>query len=394
MAEEKKHTEISPSKLARVLLCPGSVKLARQVPPSGSNAAAERGTRLHDYTEKVINGEMQLTDIVDLEERAQVEFAVNSLQDLILKWSRKHDIGHVQVLTEQFLEIVPDVVSGTTDVVVYCDEFLAIVDFKFGHNKVEAEQNNQLMAYAVGAYKKFMIDDKTESEVNDRPVYLVVIQPPLDVVDEWELSSGELRMWYVNLMLPAVHEALTSPSPRIIQGEVQCRWCPAIGVCPEAHTYVQEQASKVFAAHAKIDTLDPIELSKVMCIIPALEEAIKALKDAAMSMAGRNELPGFKLVRGKGNRKWLDENKALELLNNPEVEEKLAAKGIQFENLIDAKLKSPSQIEKIVGKAFFAKLDGLADCIDRSEGKVSLVTEDDERPNIVTNPFADFAMPE
>lgn len=393
MAEEKKHTEISPSKLARVLLCPGSVKLSRQVPPKGSNEAAERGTRLHEYTEKVINAEMQLTGIIDLEERAQVEFAVDSLFTLVNKWADKHNMPSVTTLTEQFLEIVPDVVSGTTDVVVYCDEFLAIVDFKFGHNKVEAEQNKQLMAYAIGAFKKFIRDER--GEIGQKmPVYLVIIQPALDAVEEYETDSYTLIEWYANEVVPIVSEALISDNPRIIPGGTQCRWCPAIGICPEAHVHVQEQANKVFETYAKIDTLDPMELSKIMCIIPALEDAIKALKNEAMSMAGRNNLPGFKLVRTKGKRKWTDESKALELLDKPEVEEKLAAKGIQFENLIEAKLKSPSQIEKLVGKAFMAKIDGISSCISQSEGAITLVTEDDERPGIATDPFAQYAQPE
>lgn len=389
------HTEISPSKLERVILCPGSVQLCRQIPKDAPNAAASRGTRLHEYTEQVINNAMNLNDIVDLEEHTQVEFAVNSYQALFEKWAGQAGEESAITYTEATVDIIQgfkeSIVSGTSDVVLLGSKWTGIVDFKFGHTKVEAVENAQLMAYACGVYRTFT---SWQSRLKHNSIiHMAIVQPALDSIEEYELTLEELHNWYTNVLLPAVKEAL-GPNPSINPGAVQCKWCPAVGVCPKAHELVQEQAQEVFKAYAKLDALEPIELSKLMSIIPALETAIKAIKNAAESMAGTNSLPGYKLVRKRGTRKWVDDSKVLEVLNTPEVEEKLVAKGLQFENLIDAKVKSPSQIEKMVGKAFMANIPGVLDCIELSEGALTLVTEDDERPNVVTSPFAEYAAPE
>lgn len=381
------HTEISPSKLSRIIACPGSVKLCRKVEQQKSSSAADRGTRLHECAEKIINKEMLLVDIPDLEERQQVEFAITTLENIL----ESHNMGGSKY-TETRLEVYSSDVSeidiqGTADFISVDFDYLSIVDFKFGHIEVEAAHNTQLMAYAYGALKKFYYGDYTK----DLRIYICIIQPALEKCEVWETNSNDIIAWANGTMIPVCEEALTSESPSIVPGAVQCKWCPAVGLCPESHAFVQEQAKQVFKAFAEIDTLDPIELSNLMAIIPPLEDAIKAIKKAAMSAAGTNSLPGYKLVKTKGRRMWVDESRAMTLLNTPEVEEKLEAKGVTIEDLVESKMKSPSQLEKLLGKAFLAKIEGFEECIESGEGTITLVTMDDERPNIAENPFAHYA---
>lgn len=383
----KMHTEISPSKLSRIIACPGSVKLCRKIEQQKSNSAADRGTRLHEYVEKIVNKETRLVDIQDLEERQQVEFAITTLENVL----DQYEVSGSEY-TEAKLEIYSNEVSGidvkgTADFIFTGVESLIVADFKFGHIEVNAEQNTQLMAYAYGALKQFYYGDYTEY----LPIYICIIQPALEKCEVWETDSDTIISWAKDIMIPACEEALTSEYPTITPGPVQCKWCPAVGLCPESHAFVQEQAKQVFKAFAEIDTLDTMELSKLMGIIPPLEDAIKAVKKAAMAAAGTNSLPGYKLVKTKGRRVWADESRAMTLLNTPEVEEKLEAKGVTIEDLIESKMKSPSRLEKLLGKAFLAKIEGFEECIESGEGTITLVTADDERPNIAENPFVHYA---
>ena len=63
------------------------------------------------------------------------------------------------VLIEQHLDFskwVPEG-FGTGDCVIVADETLTILDFKYGKLVVTADQNSQMMCYALGALQLFAI---------------------------------------------------------------------------------------------------------------------------------------------------------------------------------------------------------------------------------------------
>lgn len=379
MAEEKKHTEISPSKLQRVILCPGSVKLARQVEASKPNAAADRGTRLHDLTEQIITGKASLADIEDHNDKMAVSFAIDGYKQL-----REKVASYGEEPLEKFEEFIkifdnPEV-SGTTDIMLVGKDVIAIGDYKFGNTEVSATENNQLLAYAYGAMKKHDLR---------KHVLLCIIQPSRDTVDIYETTGEAVIDWAAEKALPACCEAL-GPKPRLVPGQVQCRWCPAMGLCPKAHSFVQENAKKVFEAYSELNALSPEAIVEVMTIIPELEAAIKAIKAQAKSLAGTNKLPGYKLVRKKAHRNWTDEDEVFKVLDSYEVAEKLAAKGMCVDDLFVHELRSPSQVEKLLGKKFVE--ENISKFIYNPEGEIALVTEDDPRPNVATDPFAEYAV--
>ena len=91
-------------------------------------------------------------------------------------------------------------------------------------------------------------------------------------------------------------------------------------------------------------------------------------------MAGAAPM-GFKLVEGRSNRTWVDEEAALKLLNNHLTIDELRPR---------ADLISPAQAEKALkgrelSTKFENKLQGL---ITRPEGTPTLAPEDDKRPAI------------
>ena len=85
-----------------------------------------------------------------------------------------------------FSQYVPDG-FGTADCILLSGNTLHVVDLKYGKGvPVSAEENPQMMLYALGAYQaySFLYDI--------RNIHLVIVQPRLDSITEWECSLEEL----------------------------------------------------------------------------------------------------------------------------------------------------------------------------------------------------------
>ena len=145
-----------------------------------------------------------------------------------------------------------------------------------------------------------------------------------------------------------------------------CKFCKAKAICRG----LSEQNMKL----AEFEFRDPHLLSdKEVAVIYSqlsilqdwagvvssyvLEEAIKG-----------KQWPGYKLVEGKSNRKWLDENKVVEVLQEDYDQDEFMV----------SKLAGITAIEKLVGKANFGPK--LNQFIVKPPGAPTLVEESDKRP--------------
>ena len=121
------------------------------------------------------------------------------------------------------------------------------------------------------------------------------------------------------------------------------------------------------------EMMTPERRSYIIHNAPMIKQWLNTLHDTALSDAvgGVNPVPGFKAVYGNaGHRKWIDKDKAAELLA-----------AITEKSIYETKLVSPSVAEKLVGKkAFFQNIAPTA--VTRSDPKPILVPEADARPAI------------
>jgi hypothetical protein len=162
-----------------------------------------------------------------------------------------------------------------------------------------------------------------------------------------------------------------------------CRWCDAKASCPVIHAKAQEVASLDFSAIAPAEVLLPTKSMTIDQMARTLEweEMVLGLFDdirqrlKAELEAGR-EVPGFKLVEGKSNRKWIDENTVV----------KEFAPLLGEEALYEKKLLSPAKLEKIVGKKG-GKLDHLT---FKPEASKTLARDTDPRPATKSSAQEDF----
>lgn len=141
-----KHAKYSPSSLARLLACPGCLKLCQEVPSelqdTSSNAARE-GTELHSLVE---HGIMYGRDTIPYEDKSpEQRRAVETVMDYLDPYIQ----GEYDLYSETCVSMT-DEVWGTADIIAKSDTELHILDAKFGRVPVEVEDNAQLMAHMCG----------------------------------------------------------------------------------------------------------------------------------------------------------------------------------------------------------------------------------------------------
>ena len=87
---------------------------------------------------------------------------------------------------------------------------------------------------------------------------------------------------------------------------------------------------------------------------------------------------GFKLVEGRSNRKYTDEEEVAE-----------AAKAAGYTDIYKSTLVGITEMEKLMGKKKFAEL--LGKLVYKPQGKITLVTESDKRQAVeIASAEADF----
>lgn len=243
-----KHARLSASSAERWIQCPASVQLSAGV-PNKSSIYAQYGTVLHDIAAWCLETQTQVHEILSHDEdREPVQFYLGWLS----KHTRKGDEVRVEVALDKLRSIDPDL-GGTADYIRWrpSTKELLVADLKTGSGvDVDAENNTQLMIYALGAM--------LEMGVAARIVKVAIVQPRIADTERhvkvWEFDGFALLDFAGELKIAA--EATRDPTPRYGPGEKVCRWCPAgeAGLCDQRVKVARRRVATVSAA-ADFDVL-------------------------------------------------------------------------------------------------------------------------------------------
>lgn len=361
------HSKFAPSKMSRIVACPGSVQLCEQVPQRPTSVHAEEGTMLHSV-------------MADLAERGAYDATLSLDQKCLVNDAWEYicalreglkDPQHMALFEAPvMLERAPEV-WGTGDVVLYSNGHLHVADYKFGRTPVKAENNYQLITYGLGAMSLVA----NSHEVTD--VTLHIIQPRLDLIDPVTYSVAKMREFEVNI-INAVATA-SGPEPALKPGAEQCRFCDAGAICPARFAQAQDAAKSVFAHLAR----KPVTIEEIKEFYDSSElvlKAIKAVKDYLVAELIRGKpVQGLKLVRSRSTRTWGDEQVAAKWLMD----------NFDSDDIMQSKLASPAQVEKLDKK--MKKDPDFLKLIVKKEGSIAMVDEKDPRPAIALDAATAFA---
>ena len=205
----KAHAWVGPSSIARVLACPPSARFSEQFPDTESDFAAE-GTEAHELCEYLVRkalGEKVRNPKKKLKfYNAEMQECAEGYAAYIMELyeTAKQNCTTTEIMLEQRVDVseyIPEC-FGPADCIIVADGTMTISDYKHGMGiKVEATDNPQLKTYALGtlAMFDFLYDINT--------VRLIIYQPRLENVDEWEISVAELLEWAEHTLKPTAQLA-------------------------------------------------------------------------------------------------------------------------------------------------------------------------------------------
>jgi hypothetical protein len=383
------HSNYSPSRLSRIINCPGSVglindlMLTKTIKAEVSSSYAEHGTMLHTVFERFYSGVntgrwASGYEELDKNDQFLIRECVDYLEIILAS------IGHsnIQVFNESRVSMkawgIPDV-WGTSDYRIYdpIKRHIDVIDWKFGSGvPVYAKRNSQLMSYAAGAigYPSII-----------QTIILHVVQPAIENFDTWTLTFNQLYEWVHGTLALAINKCTEEDAP-LNPGIVQCRWCEGKNHCHARTDAVTDLAIRLFDAQKTLATCPkPEELIKILQEAPLVEKAIKDIVTYIQAdMLKGIDYPTLKLVRGRANRKWKDEKEVVKWLSA----------NTKIEDLYTSKIRSPSQFEKEVKT--LKKNDQFNALYETPDGKITIANEKDKREAIKigskspVNVFADY----
>jgi hypothetical protein len=387
------HNTLSPSARHRWRRCAGSVRLCKGLEDRGSKAADDGTLTHHVLEDALLSGFMPTAGMFyihpDLgkftcdEDRAE---RVNFCLDYV--YARTIELINYELLPEEFLDSSlvfgrPDL-GGTCDVRILGDSVLEIIDLKDGRSPVGAEENDQMVIYAILALAKAISQGKKISEV-----WITILQPKNRLVgllgiDTWKTTPQWLMAQIPEIIKEA--QACDDPNAPLTPGEIQCKYCRAKGSCSALSNHLLVVTGVSFEnlslAHSvsniDVDAVDDQRLKGIVLAAPLIRSLLEAAEEEALSRFKQGHpVPGLKVIQTAGRKSWA--------VDPTTMAEKLNAMGIPRTKLYRQTLLTPKQAKEIE----WTKRDGTSvkltdrqinvlekEYITKGSGNYKVVSED------------------
>lgn len=372
--KDRAHALLSASGAHRWMNCTPSAVLESQFPDTTSEAAKE-GTLAHEMAEAKLQHLFNTQDY----RKAKLTRTLNKIKkdelyqsemdgytDDYVAYVRKSAMGFEKspyIAIEKRLDLtayIPDG-FGTADCVMIGERTLHIIDLKYGKGvPVSAENNEQLMIYALGALEAYKMLFAIDT------VKVSIVQPRIDNTNSSEFTVEELIKF---------GDKVKHYADIAIKGEGEqtpgdwCRFCRARQQC-------RARADKNIELAFEIDKKPPLitneEVGEYLRKGEDVAKWLSELQDYALAecLAGR-DVDGYKAVEGRGSRSWTNMDAAFEAI----IEE-----GTNEAMLYERKPLTLAQVEKLMGKAHFEDVAG--EYVIKNPGKPTLVPSTDKRQAI------------
>ena len=365
-----KHSLLSASASHRWLNCPPSARLCEKYEDKPSEYAQE-GTDCHELcaykVEKALGHRVRNPTETLTYYNSEMEDCAEGYCSFVMEQvaEAKKRCADPLVLVEQRLDYSRYVgiegSFGTGDCVIVSDGLLHIIDYKHGLGVlVSAEKNSQLSCYALGALDLFDgIYDITE-------VSLTIYQPRRENISTYTMSKDELLTWADTVLSPTAKLAYDGKGD--FKAGDHCQFCKAKANCRKRAEYNLELAQYDFEMPA---ALEDDEVASILTKVDELVSWASDLKEYALQKAlSGTKFTGFKVVEGRSNRKYTDEDAVARTVETAGFDP------------YEKKLLGITAMSQALGKKKFEEL--LGGLVYKPPGKPALVPESDKRPAMNT----------
>ena len=401
----EKHALLSASSASRWLACTAAPRFEEGLPESTSDYA-EEGRLAHAIAElKVLKKFTIMTNrtynsrLNKLKKEARYDPEMDKTTDLYLEHLLEQAMTYNSPPTVaaevkvDFADYVPEG-FGTCDCVMIGGDTLCITDYKHGKGvPVSAEGNPQMRLYALGALKRYapIFGDAIKK------VRMSIDQPRLDSYTTDTITVEELRAWgdsikpIASKAFSGFGEFVPGDHCRFCRGKAKCRaranTCTALedfaGCVPEGSLTPEQKQSMEAATASGMEApglLTDEEIGELLIRGKSLVQWYKDLEEyATTALLDGKPIPGWKLVAGRSNRTFTDQDAAIQAV---------IAAGYDEALVYDRKPKTLSQIEELMGKKEFK--EKIGSFVVKPLGKPTLAEASDKRE--AYNPAAaDFA---
>jgi hypothetical protein len=363
-----RHALLSASSSHRWIHCPPSIRLGEKYENRGSEYAAE-GTEAHllcEYRLKQMLGIDMEDPVPELqyyskEMEANAEGYAQYVMEIYEK--AKESCEDPIVLIEQQVSYEKWVRDGfgTADALVVADGTLHVIDYKNGKGVlVECEGNSQMRCYGLGSLELF------DGIYDIQNIEMTIYQPNRDNISTCMLVKEDLLEWADEILAPAAALAFEGKGEYAC-GE-WCQFCPVKHICRARADYAMQLARYDFADP---DVLEDEDIEDILARADTLTSWASDVKDYALRQAlSGKEWKGWKLVEGRSNRKYTDEEKVA-----------AAVEKAGFDPY-EKKLLGITAMTQTLGRKRFNEL--LGELVMKPTGKPVLVPESDKRPAMNT----------
>lgn len=374
-----KHAFLSPSASHRWLNCPPSAKLCAAVPDQ-SSPYAQQGTNAHELcaylVEKAlgrdVNNPTENLDYYDFE----MQMCAEGYADFVMQEyeQAKKNCPDTDVLIEQKVDFSKWVEggTGTADCILLSDGLAEIIDYKHGLGvmvSAKSEEfggNPQLMCYSLGLIDMF------DGIYNIDKIRMAIYQPRRENVSIFEMTKADLLKWADEVLAPTAAIAMKGEGEFKAGGH--CQFCKVKATCRKRAEYNLEMAKYDFEMP---DILEDYEIDAILMKVDELTSWASDIKEYALNQALRGtDYEHFKVVEGRSNRKYTDEDKVAKVVTNAGYDP------------YDKSVKGITAMTKLLGKKKFDEL--LGSLTFKPQGKPTLVTKSDKRPAMKNTAQEDF----
>jgi len=309
--ETRKHARLSASRTDRFMQCPGSYRLESLMPYEPAGEAAAIGTAIHELSEMILSGK-EVPAGTDPDHLSMAQGYADFVNTLVENPRKKL----IEVNLDEGLKSLHPALGGTADAILVDGNHLHVIDLKTGRVAVDANENKQLLTYALGAMRQLKAPSTIECTMH-------IYQPRVGH-SKWTVSGNYLEL-HGRRLLSAAELALSGDAPTRPSPDA-CRYCKAKTICPSMREKVQETARSDF----KPDTTVTPEMLDDAALVTAWADAVQSA--AKEQLANGQAITGWTMRAGRKTKFWKDEALVMEAFKD---------------NLKVWELKSPSAVLKL-----------------------------------------------